>query len=273
MRKVFCSILFGLILVLCLQDFLYAGIGVDPVVLEVLVTPGETKKGVFRVFNEGEKSMDVIVCPEKWIEQTLDFGQWLKLDPVRFTIDSKKSKNVNYEINVPEEVTGELMCMVFFITREKGKEASPIGVKFGVPIYAVVQGTGNIEAVIESINLSYDNENHTISGNIIIDNKSNVHIRPVIELTILDEKNELAAGFKLPYGQPAQKEQKRKFAVNQKRVLKPGNYKVVVKADCGKLYGIDKIIQGEADFVIEEKASSSKSEQVVLPTVGSPETK
>lgn len=286
MLRIVCCTLLIMISLLAIQDSANAGFSVSPVVLEVVVNKGEVTKGIFRVTNTGERPVDVVVRPERWSKgkESIDYHEWLKLDPVRFTLNSRRSKKVNYEITVPEGATGEMLCMVYFIAVEKGKGASPIGIRFGVPIYAVVEGPGELDVKIESIDIDYDKDNHVIKGQFMVNNQSKVHIRPDVEISMLDEEGNLAARFMLPFKQPAQREQKRPFFIQKDLVIKPGKYKVIIRADCGKLYGIDKVIQGEGDLIIEEEeekldvtseseSSSIEDNQAVVPEAVSPETK
>lgn len=275
------GIIIFVVLILFLQGIANAGFQVDPFIVEVMVSPEEVNEFFFTVSNVGENPVNVTVEPEEWALGSIDFHEWLVIDPKEFELKGREVKKVKYKINVLKDATGELMCMVFFVFQEKGKGASNIGVRYGVPIYAVIKGTGNLDVVIESIDINYDKEKQVFNGEILIDNRSNVHIRPEIRVSIYSEKGEIVAGFKLPYKQPVQREQKRPFIFSKEMVLGPGKYKVIIKADCGKLYSIDKVIQGEKDFIIEEDLGAStisesplqESSSIGLPAVSGQVTK
>lgn len=254
----------AIIFLFLLVEIADAGIQVNPFIVEVLVTPGEVYEGVFQVNNTSGNPADISVQPEQWAAESVDFHEWLEIDPIEFTLEGNGVTKVKFKINPPKEATGELMCMVFFIYREKGEKASPVGVKFGSPIYAIIKGSGNIDVSIDDIKIKYDKEKRVASGVILINNKSNVHIRPIVTITFLDEEGMIAAGFELPYRQPAQREQVRTFEFNEKIFLRSGKYKAVVKADCGKLYSIDKVFEKDTELVVEDVVKEN-TEQETLP--------
>lgn len=245
-----CSFLFGLVFVLCLEGFVNAEVSVDPSVVEVVVRKGEIRKGVFRVVNTDSKPKGVVVQPERWRDFTTDFNEWLKLDIKEFTVNTRESRTINYEIKVPEDASGELMCMVFFTAEEKGEEASNIGMRFGIPIYVIVQDTGELKAKIKGIKVSYFKEEHLLKGEILINNRSNVHIRPDIEVVVFNEKGDAVLRDVVPYKQPVQKKEIRPVFFQLNTGLAPGKYRILVTADCGRLYGIDRVIRGKGEFVV-----------------------
>lgn len=269
------KLVFFYLTVLAISCFLgtaNAGMQVNPFIVEVIVPEDEGYEETFYVSNDGENPLDVTIEPERWSISSLDFHEWLEIDPMQFTLNRKDARKVKYKITIPKEAKGELMCMVFFISQERGIMASPVGVKYGVPVYAIVKGTGNIDVSIENIDVNYDKENQVVTGKFVIDNRSNVHIRPLIRVTIFNEEGKITAGFELPYKQPAQREQKRPYDFSQKMFIRSGKYKVVVKADCGKLYSIDKIVEAEADLIIKEDIIESTEKDTSVKESAEQET-
>lgn len=229
----------------------FAGLSVDPVTLEVIALKEIGKTGIIKIGNTGDKPLQIEVCPEKWAGQDRDVKTWIEFDPMKFIVEPVGTKDVTYKITPPSDSGGELRCMVFFEANEVGKEESMIGIRFGVPVYAIVGGTEVVDVEIKSIDLTYGFENRVLNGTILINNKSNIHIRPNIEIQIFDSRDKLVAWFSLPYGQPAQAGQNRPFIFQQNLELAPGKYKLVTKVDYGRLYGLaDKIAGGKRAFIV-----------------------
>ena len=240
------------IIVIFIHSIVLAGLSVDPVTVEVVALKGGEKPGVFKVINTGATPILIRIDTEKWRGTDINIAKWLVLDPVEFKLASGATKEVSYKITPPEDSNGELRCMVFFVADEIGEQVSGVGIRFGVPIYAIVGGTEIIDAEITDITVDYDYESKVLGGTIYVNNKSNIHIRPHVEMVMYDNKDKLITSFIHPYGQPAQAGQNRAFVFQQSLALGEGEYKLIVKVDYGKLYGVtDKIAEGKAVFVVK----------------------
>lgn len=269
-RKIFIILVFFAIVLF--HSLSFAGLSVDPVTLEIVAQKGEDKLGVIKVKNTSEKLVRIRVSPEKWDIKDLDINKWLTIEPKEFELASAQLKEVSYRINPPEDSIGELRCMVFFISDEIGKKKSPVGIRFGVPFYVVVGGTEVIEVEVDSINVKYDINRNILDGTIMVNNKSNIHIRPHVKVYIYDNKDKLINRFSLPYGQPAQKEQLRPFIFQQELELDPGRYKLVAMVDYGKLYGLKgKIAEVETEFLVESPQEKAVEEKEVTSGVSKDE--
>lgn len=236
----------------------FAGLSVDPVVLEVVAKKDSETKGSFKILNTGEIPVHIRVSPERFQSTDVDINNWLTLEPLEMELKKNEQKEANYKIVLPKESSGELRCMVFFVADEIGEQISNIGIRFGVPIYAIVSGTEVIDAEVKDIALNYDYKNKVLCGTIIVNNKSNVHIRPYIEIAIFDSKDKLITTFSLPYGQPAQAGQIRPFMLQQNLQLDTGRYKLVARVNYGRLYGLsDRIAVKKKSFLVKIQAGEA----------------
>lgn len=246
------------ILVLFITGNLYAGISVDPVAIEIVATKGAEKVGTVKICNTGEKTVQITVSPEKWASGDKDVATWLKFIPMEFTIDAGKSAEVSYRVTPPQDSIGELRCMVFFVADEVSDIPSNVGIRFGVPVYAVIRGTEVIDVEVSDIIVKYDSNEEVLSGQILVNNKSNIHIRPYIDMEVLDRKDGLVNRFSIPFGQPAQAGQNRPFMFRQNMELAPGKYKLVAKVDYGKMYGLtDRSAVGKKAFLVKHKSGEA----------------
>lgn len=229
----------------------FAGIGVDPVILEVLVNRGLPAKGIFKVLNTGKNPVHIRVSPEKWQGMDPDINIWLMLNPREFELAQNERREVAYTITPTDDSNGELRCMVFFVADEMGENRSNVGIRFGVPIYAVVSGTEILDVEISGVEIKYAEK--VLNGTILVNNRSNIHIRPDISVDVLDIKDRLVSSYNLSHGQPAQAGQNRPFEFEQYLVLNDGKYKAVVKVDYGQMYGLeDRIVKKKTAFVVRK---------------------
>lgn len=259
MKKVIYSVV--VIFAISLSTQVFAGIRVDPVTLEVVVPKGGEKEGVIKVGNTSEKPMRVTVSPEKFGGTELDIGTWLTFEPMEQIIKGFEEKEIKYRLKLPEDSVGELRCMVFLVADEVSEVPSSVGIRFGVPVYAIAGGTEVIEAVVDSINVEYNLESEVLSGTILVNNKGNIHIRPFVNIEVFDDKGNSKSKFSIPYGEPAQIGQLRPFMYQQKVTLELGKYKIAVSVDYGKMYGLnDKIATGEKEFVVEKPKEKAEVE-------------
>lgn len=226
-------------------NVLYAGISVDPVTIEVVAPKGGEKVGTVKIGNTGEKTVQIGVSPEKMTGGDKEISTWLTFMPMEFTIEPKKTAEVSYRIIPSEGISGELRCMVFFVADEIGEQKSSVGIRFGVPVYVIVGGTEIIDVEISDVNVEYDISQKVLSGTVFVNNKSNIHIRPYVDLEVYNSKDKLITKFGIPYGQPAQVGQNRPFMFQQNLELAPGKYKLVADVDYGKMYGLKEGIVSE----------------------------
>lgn len=248
-------IIFRIILYACLflfQQSLFAGLNVNPVVVEVAVSEIDKTTKTIRVENTGENPINVRVEVNKVNKNDRDVNNWFVIEPKQIEIKPKQCNDFLCSITPPFGAEGELRCMIFFVADEIGEKKSMFGIRFGVPVYAIVEETANLDAEVDKISINYDMENKILKGIVYVKNKGNVHIRPYVNIDIMDKESNKINSFEIPFGQPAQVGQTRPFMFSQKIELLPGNYKLIVNVDYGKMYGLkDYIATKEVEFEVK----------------------
>jgi P pilus assembly chaperone PapD len=235
----------------------FAGIGIDPNTLELILDPSGETNGVWKIVNSGEKTLSVKIEVDDWLQKGIKPDTWLKIMPMDFILAPGANNEVSYSINIGSETNDEYMSMVFFNATEEG---NTIGSGFSVPVYAVIKGKENIIAEIKDLNITYEN-NTGIQGWLVIENKGNVHIRPYTNIQILNSEGKAVAYFSVPYGLPVQVNKERKFDFsNENTKLEPGKYTVMATSECGKLYSQEKKIEKECELVVGNMVINDKQE-------------
>lgn len=260
-------IIFIFLLFLFLCNEISAGLRVDPVTIEVVVSKGAEKEGIIKVGNTDSKPINVRVSPEKFGGGDRDVNSWISFEPKEVLIKGFDEAQIKYKIKMPEDVVGEIRCMVFLVANEAGENPSSVGIRFGIPVYAVSGGTEVVDAEVSDIFVNYNTEKSFLSGSILVKNKGNAHIRPFVNINILGGQGSVVSTFSIPFGEPAQVGQDRPFMYQQNVKLEPGKYKLSMSVDYGKLYGLsDKVAQGEKEFVVEVPTEKTEVETTKVET-------
>ncbi len=234
-------------------DCLFAGLNVDPVVLEAVVDKGVPAEQCFKLKNTGKIPLQVRVELDKKGKRDIGVADWFSVETDKLKLDPGQEKKVPYKIVLPEGAEGEYRCMVFFVADELGKQKSLLGIRFGVPVYAIAQNTVKLGAAVNKIKLKYDPAAKKMSGTVFVKNESNIHIRPQIDLEVLDAQGERKCVFNVPFGQPAQVGQTRPFMFSRRLDLVPGSYQLKARVDYGKLYGAaERVAEGETEFEVKK---------------------
>ncbi len=253
------------LLFLYFSSVLYAGIGVEPTVTELSLSPGKRKAGSFTVLNDEDKVIGVKVELEDWLRRAegIEVPSWLEVKPREFEIGPGEVRKVKYKIEVPQEVKGELVAMVFFGSLTPGGGGVGIRTRFGVSIYVAIKGTEVVEANIEKLDVAKyggeNSDNYGISFGVTVENEGNVHIRPKGKVLVEDREGNRIKEADIFYGLPVLPQGKRTFAANWKGgVLPPGEYKGKATISYGELYGLkDKISSYETLFSVNEQGEIS----------------
>ena len=233
----------------------YAGIGIDPVQVEIQAEKGTENNGNFKIYNTGEKPVKVTTRFEDWLHLGIEPSSWLNFEPRECIIEPSSFQEVRYTINIPIVSTGEFMAMAYFCSVEAD---SNIGADFGIPIYATVKGTEVLDTEVVEIQSEYVNEKG-ISGNVTLKNNGNVHIRPYVNMHILNEGGKSEAYFGAQFGRPVHVGKDRKFAFAKEDLnLVPGKYKLIATADYGSLYKSDKKAVKEVELIVAEQTVSNE---------------
>jgi len=240
MVKLKTLLLFLFISVVCCSGICFAGIKLDRSYIEEVVPKGQDKTTVLKISNDGESAQDIKIELSSFNDGQKDipFENWCKIEPVEIRIPQGEARDINLTIKCPEEAEGELRCRIHVYANEVTliKNPTQVGMSYNIPLYVLVQGTVNVGAAINSLDVSYAND--TISGKFEVDNRSNVHIRPFINFTVEKIGSGDKKDYEVPFGQVVPKSNVRTLAFSQKDVkLDQGKYKITIKADYGKLYG------------------------------------
>ena len=235
----------------------FAGVTVDPVTIETSINVDKGLVGSWNVTNTGLKKVDVTVKMEDWLKNGVEPDIWLDIENKEFSVEPKETKEIKYKVNIPipQNVSGELMAMVFFSGVE---EESNVGVSFGVPVYVTIKGTEKIDAEIVDVNAVYSQE-HGISGWVLIKNKSNVHLRPYTIINVLNKEGKAVDHFNVQYGWVVQSGKTKRFSFNNKDTkLEPGKYKILITSFYAKIYKMDNKIEREVELEVKGKRKSSR---------------
>jgi len=181
-----------------LAETALAGIAVNPTVTELEVAPGRVKAGSFRVGNAGEELVRVKVEVEDWLKlrvgkSPVNIKDWFIIDEPEFELEPSEIKVISYRVMAPEGVEGELIAMVFFSTAVPGGGTLNITSRFGVSVYAGIEGTEVIDPEIREIKTNEQ------GLGIYVVNKGNVHLRPSGTVAIKDPGGNLIHEKKIPY--------------------------------------------------------------------------
>jgi len=251
-------------------DILYAGIGVAPENIEIVVSQGSETKGIYTVVNDADTPAHVKVEAEDWFKTRLGkigipVEQWLKIEYTEFDIEPKGTKQVEYVITPPQDQKGELAAMVFFGTTSP-KGGLSITSRFGVSIYAAIENTIRLDcsikdfSVVRNVNSAEKETDLKSKGlvfGIVVENNSNVHIRPTGNIEITGENGD-KYDVKVERGFPVYPGKSLGYGIPwDKKDLTPGKYNANVILDCGNIYKIDKKIEKKMNFAVSEDGAVS----------------
>jgi len=239
---------------------LFAGIGVDPTVTEISVSPGGKAKGTFTVVNDGDESVQVVVQPENWPRKrgAIDISSWLKIKPEEFKLGAKGVRKVKYKVKVPKEAQGELMSMVFFATTAPAGRAVNIRTRFGVALYVTVKGTEVLEGEISDFRVKKvksKEEKEKLYFTALVENRGNVHFRPRGKVVIEDEQGKKLDEVEVQYGWPVFPKNRRLYRANwEPEEIVPGNYRAIAIFNYGDIYSeLDKQFEKDISFEVTDR--------------------
>lgn len=264
-----------IILYIFISSYVFAGLSVNPSIVEIVVEKGKQNLQMFIVGNTGKNPINVGIKLDKFKREDLSVDGWLIFQVREFEVKPGETINVSYIVNPPDDAEGELRGRAIFNANEIGENRSSIGVRLNVPIYAIVQNTVKLDVNIKDINIEYDGSNKIFYGDMLVVNNSNVHIRPHMDFSIENIGTNKKLSYSVPYGQMVHKETTRSLFLKEENLeLSPGKYKLTVNVDYGKMYGLkDYIVTKEAEFEVkppegEESKEKIETKQEVSEKVG-----
>ena len=261
MKKTFtCSICILLLGLFFSFSPLFAGIGVEPTVVEKCVSQGGKVKGIFTVVNDGDESVQVVVQPENWPRkrEAVDISSWLEIKPEEFELGPKGRKKVKYKVRVPKEAEGELMSMVFFATTAPAGRAVNIRTRFGVALYVTVKGTEVLEGEVSDLKVektTSEEKREKFHFAALVENGGNVHFRPRGKVIIENGEGKKLDEVEMQYGWPVFPDNKQLYRANwQPEEILPGTYRTVAIFNYGDIYSdLDKQFEKNICFEITDK--------------------
>ena len=256
MRKAFTiALLIVLIGIFLSSSPLFAGIGVEPTVIEIGVSPGGKAKGIFTVVNDGSESVQVVVQPETWPrkKEAMDVGSWLTIKPEEFKLGPKGTGKVKYKVTVPEDVKGELMSMVFFATTAPAGRAVNIMTRFGVALYVMVKGTEVLGGEVSELKVKKDGGK--IHFMAFVENRGNVHFRPRGKVVIEDGGGKKLDEVEIQYGWPVFPGDKHLYdGYWEPEEILLGRYRAIAIFNYGDIYSkLDKQFEKDISFEVTDK--------------------
>lgn len=252
-RKLFPAIVISMAMALWHPGDAAAGIGVTPQITEMTVAKGAVVKGIYTVINDSAETVRVRVEPEDWMKlktgkSIIPLDQWLAIAPSEFDVAPKGVTEVGYTITAPQDERGELAAMVFFSTAPQATGNFDIATRFGVSVYAAIEGTIEIAAEVKDVRIEKGpvDPAHNEAGLtffITVANKGNVHLRPTGVITIRRKDDRI---YTVPVERsfPVYPGTELVYPVAWKTAgVAPGSYEGVVTLDCGNIYKVDKKIE------------------------------
>jgi hypothetical protein len=165
-----------------------------------------------------------------------------------------KKKKIEYKISLTAGTTGEVAAMIFFQTMPvKKTTGNIIATRNGVSLYVVAAGSANVDGLAKDIESHFTGTplKSAISFSALIKNTGDIHVRPKGTVSIFS-KGVLVESAKLEYGWPIFPGQEHRFnALTEKKEWESGRYTVVVRADYGKPFSDDVIVQSATDITID----------------------
>ncbi len=163
----------------------FARIAVKPIRIEVTAKPGQFAKGNFVIGNFEKHTVNVEI---ELISTSISHPDtdWFKLKTRIIEINRDKMMKLSYEIEVPEDATGEYSARINFTEQATQKKGSKMLMTISIPIYVIVKGDERYNIKIDKIKI---HNTATLSFIFDINNKSNVHIRPSGHINIADLKD------------------------------------------------------------------------------------
>lgn len=156
-------------------------------------------------------------------------SNWVEFVPAEVTVPANSSAQVKVIVTPQKEVSGGYYSVLFFESRpalaQLGENQQPVYTKFrlGALLLIAAEGTEQYKVDISDFKITSPDATHKLVAEFTIDNQSNTHIFPRVQLTVLDEKKKIKGKADGDYIRfmPGQKNV---FKVNYPGELAPGKY-------------------------------------------------
>lgn len=203
-----------------------AALQVAPTYQIFTVKPGGRAEGRCTLTNNEEEDLTIKLSSKDWFvlpeNKKFKAQDWLTFKEKSFPLKKGESKEVEFSVDVPKEVKGELVGMMSF-----GMETeieSNLKKVLSVAIYGAAQGTEKLKADVRTFMVNTTSTSLSVSALIV--NKGNVHIRPTGFFEMKDEKGETVANVFMEQGRPTYPGKEGIYVGQVKDFpVKPGLYK------------------------------------------------
>lgn len=202
-------------LLLLLSTLLSASLSVSPSMYELKIPRGKSFTDAILVTNVGKANIQVNVYMSDFLldsEGKIDFfdagtrqfslARYLRLNPSSFTLEPQEEKWVRFTLTIPKDMAGEYQVIIFFHTQSpytrtlKGKQVV-VAARIGTTVYAGVKSTINNSSEILDLFIRKDLQDSDFHYALIYHNNGNIHVRPIGQLKILEQKGKKIASAPL----------------------------------------------------------------------------
>ena len=230
------------------------GLGLSPMRLEMKLKPGMGQSGVLTLSSDsGDKVRVRAEALDFWIDQdqTPQFESslpseagfscrdWVSVNPVETEVAPLKRVNIRYTVRVPAsaESSRGFHCAIGFTTLPTEAQAGGTGIKTAVRVvsaFYVVVGNPGIEGQFKELRLvrGTDGDKQGWVGEVVVENHSLTHFRPVGELSVLDGDGKIVESVALT-PLPALPKRDQRYLVPFTTDFAPGTYTLRARVDFG----------------------------------------
>ncbi|MFC2091905.1 hypothetical protein ACFLTD_03945 [Elusimicrobiota bacterium] len=236
-----------------------ATFGLNKAVVEVSVKQYQVHVGTIYAINMSAKDMEAEIQLENWLKREgydnelskIEPAAWLKFKPAEFELPAKSNKPINYIIEIPEGLEGELIAMAYFAPKIKASSVS-LGRRIGIAVYASAKEKQQVSC---KINLIYINKQKGYSFiQLVVENTGNVHVRPEGTVEVLRAGKKVDS-LAIEKGMPVYPGKTEVFS-KKLNELKPGKYTVQAQMNYGEIYGLSKVCVSEPVIMEIEDAET-----------------
>ncbi len=265
---------------------------------EYTVSPGSSFTGTIPVTNITEDQVSIRIYVGDWVRvlgqtssynwdeeggnEPRSFLDWMIFSPERMTLEPEETRDVTYEVNVPDDPTleGSYWAVIFIegIPSEEPEITIPgegevaIGIKtiwrYVINVFATFEGTELREASF--ISMALEQKEGGFDAIAVFENRGNIYLRPEIWLEMTDIAGEVVYAQEHT-GHMALPDSARDFVFELRNLpIESGEYMVMIYAD----YGTQTLIaaQGRVNLTITPPAPEEEEPvEVEEPAAEEPE--
>lgn len=233
--------IFTFAVLLVLKTFLIPAfafsINVDPSSIKITLKQGESKSGEIAVQNTGSNSIRIKTYTEDWIyaadgsktfmkpgSSVYSCSNWIKLDPVEFSLLPKEERKIGFVITAPKTASGSHVSVIFFESLINQTKEIAVSGRLGVIIYQDTEGDINRSGEIKEMSVITSKEGIPVKVNISFINKGNSYISVKPHIKIMRDNKTVFESDAMSINTLPGNEGSSSIAILQP--LKAGNYKV-----------------------------------------------